>query len=50
MTLDYVVIAVCPAGIATKPIDEAVLAAWRDRLAGRAPADAAPSPSPAHAG
>ncbi|MCQ4082849.1 sodium:solute symporter [Streptomyces sp. RB6PN25] len=36
--------------LATKPTDEAVLAAWRDRLAGRVPADATPSPSPAHAG
>ncbi|CQR63930.1 sodium:solute symporter [Streptomyces leeuwenhoekii] len=33
--------------LATKPTDEAVLAAWRERLAGRAP-ETAPQPAPAH--
>jgi SSS family solute:Na+ symporter len=33
--------------LATKPTDEAVLAAWRERLAGRAP-ETAPRPAPAH--
>ncbi|AJP02120.1 sodium:solute symporter [Streptomyces cyaneogriseus subsp. noncyanogenus] len=33
--------------LATKPTDEAVLAAWRDRLAGRA-SETAPEPAPAH--
>jgi SSS family solute:Na+ symporter len=33
--------------LATKPTDEAVLAAWRDRLAGRAPRTE-PEPAPAH--
>ncbi|MEV5881811.1 sodium:solute symporter [Streptomyces sp. NPDC052020] len=33
--------------LATRPTDETVLAAWRERLAGRAP-DTAPEPAPAH--
>ncbi|NEY32710.1 sodium:solute symporter [Streptomyces sp. PRKS01-65] len=33
--------------LATKPTDGAVLAAWRERLAGRAP-ETAPEPAPAH--
>ncbi|MEU0741828.1 sodium:solute symporter [Streptomyces sp. NPDC006134] len=33
--------------LATKPTDETVLAAWRERIAGRAP-EAVPEPAPAH--
>jgi SSS family solute:Na+ symporter len=33
--------------LATRPTDEAVLAVWRARLAGRTP-DLAPEPAPAH--
>jgi SSS family solute:Na+ symporter len=33
--------------LATRPTDETVLAAWRERLAGRTP-DTAPEPAPAH--